>query len=568
MSRVSEYIWYLKSKISIQERQLEAFRSGSRYAAMRNEYEAICRELNNKIKKLEAELADANAQNITIRKNWSEIFDDLDKEHKKELAAYQAALSKMEARALRAEHKVDVLQDKLTEERHGRYEAAAQLEDARGMIRKLTAQVNKDFQNSSIPSSQQGAGRKKIPNSREKTGRKRGGQPGHEGHRLEQRTPTETHRLPDPEEYAGNADYYDSGYVLKRQRITLSVNVKVIEYTARVFRNRQTGSRVHAEFPEGYDTDISYDSSVKGFLFLLANEGNMSAGKIKKVLREVSGGSLDISEATINGLCREFSQKSEPERSQIIRDVMSSPVINADFTNANVDGESRQVLIVASPCTGAELFIARDNKGHKGIAGTPVEEYVGTIVHDHDTTFYSYGLAHQECMQHNIRYLIGSEENEPDRKWNIKMHELIKEMLHYRNGIGKDELDPKTVESFEKRYDDILLEAQKEYEDEPPGDYYREGYNLYLRLGKYKESELRFLHNKNIPSNNSLAERLARIYKRKQKQAMVFRSDKNFECLCNSLSVITTFGQKEDVNLYEMVANIFSRKCTKHKCLM
>ena len=148
------------------------------------------------------------------------------------------------------------------------------------------------------------------------------------------------------------------------------------------------------------------------------------------------------------------------------------------------------------------------------------------------------------------------------------MHELIKEMLHYRNGIGDDELDPKTVEGFEKRYDDILLEAQKEYEDEPPGDYYREGYNLYLRLVKYKESELRFLHDKIIPSNNSLAERLARIYKRKQKQAMVFRSDQNFECLCNSLSVINTFRQKEDINIYEMVADIFSRKCTKHKCLM
>ena len=568
MSQVSEYIWYLKSKISIQERQLEAFRNGNKYVTMRNEYESVCRELNSKIRKLETELADANARNITIRKNWSEIFDDLDKEHGKELAAYQAALSKMEARALRAEHKADALQEKLAGERHGRYEAAAQLEDARGMIRKLTAQVNKDFQNSSIPSSRQGAGRKKIPNSREKTGRKRGGQPGHEGHRLGQRTPTESHRLPDPGEYVGNADYYDSGYALRRQRIILSVDVKVIEYTARVFRNRQTGSRVHAEFPEGYDTDISYDSSVKGFIFLLANEGNMSAGKVRKVLRDVSGGSLDISEATVNGLCREFSQKSEPERSRVIKDIMSSPVVNADFTNANVNGESRQVFIVASPCTGAELFIARDNKGHKGIAGTPVEGYVGTIVHDHDTAFYSYGLAHQECMQHNIRYLIGSEENEPDRKWNFKMHELIKEMLHYRNGIGNDGLDPKIVENFEKRYDDILLEAQKEYEDEPPGDYYREGYNLYLRLVKYKESELRFLHDKGIPSNNSLAERLARIYKRKQKQAMVFRSDKNFECLCNSLSVINTFRQKEDINMYEMVADIFTRKCTKHKCLM
>ena len=564
MSQVSEYIWYLKSKISIQERQLESFRNGNKYVSMRNDYEAVCRKQNAEINRLKAALADANADIVTVRKNWSEIFDDLDREHGKEIAAYQAALSKMEARALRAEHRADELQDRLTEERRKYYETAAQLEDAKGMIRKLTAQVNRDFQNSSIPSSQQGADRKKIPNSREKTDRKRGGQPGHKGHRLQQRTPTESYRLQDPEGYAKDPDYYDSGHILRRQRIILSVGIKVVEYTARVFRNRYTGSRVHAGFPEGYGTDISYDDSVKAFIFLLANEGNMSAGKIKKVLHDVSGGSLDISEATINGLNREFSIKSKPEQLQIIRDIMSSPVINADFTNANVDGDSKQVLIIASPSTGAKMFIARDNKGHKGIAGTPLEGYVGTIVHDHDTTFYSYGLAHQECMQHNIRYLIGSEENEPDRKWNHKMHELIREMLHYRNGLGNDELDPKTVGDFEKRYDEILLGAQKEYEDDPPGDYYREGYNLYLRLVKYKESELRFLHDKNIPSNNSLAERLARIYKRKQKQAIVLRSNRNFGCLCNSLSVINTLRQKEDINMYEMVTKIFSRECKKH----
>lgn len=66
MSQVSEYIWYLKSKISIQERQPEAFRNGNKYIIMQNEYKIVCHELNNKIRKLETELVDANARNITI----------------------------------------------------------------------------------------------------------------------------------------------------------------------------------------------------------------------------------------------------------------------------------------------------------------------------------------------------------------------------------------------------------------------------------------------------------------------------------------------------------------------
>ena len=114
------------------------------------------------------------------------------------------------------------------------------------------------------------------------------------------------------------------------------------------------------------------------------------------------------------------------------------------------------------------------------------------------------------------------------------------------------------MEEFEERYDKILEKGGKEYEEEPPNDYYREGYNLYLRLVKYKESELLFLHDKNVPAGNTLAERLARQYKRKQKQATVMRSRENFACICDSLSVINTCRRGEE-NFYQKVINIFER---------
>ena len=297
---------------------------------------------------------------------------------------------------------------------------------------------------------------------------------------------------------------------------------------------------------------------MKDFAYLLENEVNMSAEKIRTVLYEATGGKLNLSESLINGFCREFSLKSEKEREEIIRNIMESPAVNTDFTNANVNGESKQVLIIASPSADAYLFMARETKGHKGISGTPVENNVGTLIHDHDTTFYRYGMKHQECMQHNLRYLTGSEENEPERGWNKKMHRLFREMIHYKNGLEGKEADIGVVEEFEKRYDKILEYARKEYEDDPPNDYYREGYNLYLRLVKYKESELLFLHDRCVPADNSLAERLARQYKRKQKQAIVMRSRENFACICDSLSVINTY-RKQDGNFYHKVVSIFER---------
>lgn len=217
------------------------------------------------------------------------------------------------------------------------------------------------------------------------------------------------------------------------------------------------------------------------------------------------------------------------------------------------------MLVLASPINGVALYIGREKKGHEGIKGPPLENYVGTVVHDHDKTFYKYGTGHQECTQHDCRYLLGSRENEPELEWNKKMHALFQEMIHYRNGLGEDEeADAAIVEAFERRYDEILDKAAEEYADNPPSDYYREGYNLSVRLREYKESELRFLHDKRVPANNSLCERLARVYKRKQKQAMVLRSQKNLEYICDGLSTIHLL-RTDGKNVYQGVTAIFER---------
>ena len=63
------------------------------------------------------------------------------------------------------------------------------------------------------------------------------------------------------------------------------------------------------------------------------------------------------------------------------------------------------------------------------------------------------------------------------------MHSLIQEMIHYRNGLSEsEEPDPQTVSEFEERYKTILSIAGDEYDYEPPGKYYRDGYNLYKRM--------------------------------------------------------------------------------------
>lgn len=50
----------------------------------------------------------------------------------------------------------------------------------------------------------------------------------------------------------------------------------------------------------------------------------------------------------------------------------------------------------------------------------------------------------------------------------------------------------------------------------PANDYYRDGYNLFLRIEKYMQNHLLFLHDLRVPATNNEAERLLRNYKRKQ----------------------------------------------------
>lgn len=92
----------------------------------------------------------------------------------------------------------------------------------------------------------------------------------------------------------------------------------------------------------------------------------------------------------VSKLSREFALKTEAERKTAYADMLLSPVMHTDCTNAKTDGKGCYVYICATP-DGKALYFAREKKGHKGVEGTVTEDYQGILVHDHETTFYNYG---------------------------------------------------------------------------------------------------------------------------------------------------------------------------------
>ena len=314
-----EYMTNLQYKVKALQAQVDAFQSGEAYLRQKEEYEKRLREKDRIIAALKKELGRSHAETITMRDRWMEVFEDLEKEHRKAMSKEQKKTARMEQRILAAEKSEDRWHEKWKKQQVQLYAVWTELEEEKEKNRKLTAQVNKDFENSSIPSSMQGMGRKKIPNSRVKTGKRPGGQPGHKGHRRKLHVPTETHELPAPKKYQDSPDYYETGKVVRKQKVEIHLGVRIIEYTTKEYRDRRTGARVHAPFPAGYENEVNYGGSVKALAFLLGNECNVSHGKIRKLIEELTEGEIRLSDGMINGLCREFSAKTKEEKQEIIK---------------------------------------------------------------------------------------------------------------------------------------------------------------------------------------------------------------------------------------------------------
>ena len=531
--------------------------SGERYIQLKELHQKDCRTYEYKIRTLETTVTDAHKETIRVRNYWFQVLEDMLLEFEAMQKKADQKLREMEKRALFAEKQRDDALDKVKELQVQFYETASKLEEELGKNLKLRAQINRDYENSSIPSSKT-IKHKKITNSRKKTGRKPGGQPGHKGHRRKKQEPTQpVILLPPPEEVLEDRSFNKTAKTIVKQLVSIRMVLDVKEYHADVYYNSQTGERVHAAFPDGVIDDVNYDGSIRAFLFLLNNDCCTSIDKSRKFLSDLTGGKLNISKGMVSKLGKEFALKTETERRSAYADMLLSPVMHTDCTTARENGKSCQVYVCATP-DGKALYFAREKKGHNGVKGTVTEDYQGILIHDHDKTFYHYGSDHQECLAHVLRYLKDSIENEPERTWNREMHSLVQEMIHFRKGIQPpQEPDLKKVSEFEERYQKILETARKEYEDVPANDYYRDGYNLFLRMEKYRKNHLLFLHDSRVPATNNEAERLLRNYKRKQAQAVTFRSFESIDYLCQCMSMLVLMRLEEPANIFDRVSKIF-----------
>ena len=427
-----------------------------------------------------------------------------------------------------------------------------QVEDMEGKIKKLSAQLNRDYTNSSIPSSRD-ENHKLIANSRVKTGNKPGAQCGHKASYRRTMTPTEpiVELIPD-EVNAAPDKWIKTDRCRMRQVVDIEMTVKCTQYNAYGYKNIETGRMIYSAFPSNVVNEMNYGEGIKALCCFLTSYCNVSIRKAETLIKSLTGDKVTISTGTIYALTKELADKTKAERDEIVSGLLKSPYLHNDATGVRINGSKWNIYVTANE-DGVIYNLSR-KKGIEGISRTPLNLYANTVIHDHDTSYYndSFHFSSQECLAHLERYCQDSIDNEPDLKWNKAMKHQIQEMIH-RKKIG--ELD---IDEVYQKYQTIIGMAMEEYEQNPPSKYYRDGFNLAKRLKKYQEETLAFMYNDELPYTNNLAERKLRACKMKIKAATTFRSSESVTNYCDVMSVIETAIQHNQ-NIYETMKQGFSK---------
>ena len=440
-------------------------------------------------------------------------------------------------------------------------------------IKRQRAIINKDSSNSSKPPSANGF--KAIPNNREKSGLKQGGQKGHPGHRL---------RLPE------NIDELEAKGVLERRtqyhidepihrnwsyirRYTVDVETKII-ITEHLYKH-------YWDIPPEHYNEVSYGKNIKANVVLLSNEGIIANKRLSEIISSLTHGEVNMSTGTINKILSDFAKDlTESEELEAMKqDLLNGEVMNTDDTqlrtlerivynedkNASptyekAEKKSFRATVRTHSNEKSTLYTVNPRKDKDGIERDGIlPQYMGNLCHDHESKFYNYGKDNGTCGAHLSRELKGLKELSCI-KWAEDMRVFILEMNDYKNkdlALDVSFCDAEKLSFFESEYDRIVEEGHKSIVQMAEGSFGRQDFNAMLkRLSKHKDNYMLFMRDYKVPFTNNLAERDLRSEKTKEKISGLFRSWDGLENHAKTRSFISTL-KKRGMDIFSSIKKIF-----------
>ncbi|MBT8407979.1 MAG: IS66 family transposase [Deltaproteobacteria bacterium] len=409
------------------------------------------------------------------------------------------------------------------------------------LVTLLLNRMTLDSNNSSKPPSTDPNREKASKKGR--SGRKPGGQKGHNGTRLEPvDDPDEVTEIKiDRRTLPKGPEYREAGHEI-RQVIDVDISRFVSEYRAQVLEDDQ-GHRFVACFPDGVNRAVQYGLNVKANAVYMSQYQLIPYDRIRDHFQDqmhipLSAGSVfNFNQEAYAGL-ESFERWAKTE-------LAKSMLLHADETGINLGGK-RHWLHCASNHS-MTLFYPHAKRGTEAMDEMGILPlFKGVLCHDHWKPYYRYECVHALCNAHHLRELERAWEQD-HQQWAKQMQALLIDIAKAVEDAG-GRLPPDEAKRWRRRYRRLLKKAETECP--PPDESQRQGKrgrlkrskarNLLERLRDFEPDVLRFMEVDGVPFTNNQGENDLRMTKVQQKISGCFRSMQGAKIFCRVRSYLST----------------------------
>lgn len=438
-----------------------------------------------------------------------------------------------------------------------------QIQELQELVQSLKEKLGKNSKNSSKPPSSDGLKKPAPVSLRQKTGKKQGGQAGHDGACLiTVCEPDETKpHMPAP---CQGCPYYTecqgtACIAEKRTVIDAVVTVNVTEHQALEIICPLSGRKLRGDFPENIRGPIQYGENLQALTVSLNTVGSLSIKRIHEILGNVFN--IPLSTGVISNIVRRCADRVAETVSAIAGRLKEADLAHFDESGTRVDGKTWWVHSASNAAfTYLDISRKRGSAGMDEIGILP--EFGGIAVHDCWAPYWKYSsLEHAICNAHITRELIGILQNHPEQTWASDFKELLEEMKRIRDKAvekGEKSLSSYYHRKFRKRYEEIIASGlEMNPLPECPGKKHGRPKKgkiraLIERLQKQKDAVCMFIYNFAVPFTNNQAERDIRNVKVKNKVTGCFRTEQGAHDYMKIMSYVGT-AKKNKVNVHEAI---------------
>ena len=428
-----------------------------------------------------------------------------------------------------------------------------QVEELSHQKQGLEDRLKKNSQNSSLPPSSDRFARHKR-SLREKSGKKAGGQPDHEG--------TTLALCADPDQIVVHAVHrckhchsdlrHIEGLRLERRQV-IGLPVKrtvVVEHQTESKYCPHCHGLTASTFPEDVRAPIQYGADLAAVAVYLTQQQLQPYERTSEILEDVLGCPMSVGTiATLVGRCATNLAGVEEQTKQALR---LARVIHQDETGCYVQGK-RWWLHTCSTKTLTH-YAVHPKRGKAALDDIDIlPQFHGTSIHDGWHPYWLYDCLHALCNVHHLREFKFQVE-EKQQGWAADLTTVLLEMkqaVKQAVQAGETSVPQEIRGPLVARYEAAIQAGYLANRREPPAAVPKKGRraqskarNLLDRLSKHQDAVLRFLDDFAVAFDNNLAERDLRMVKVQQKVSGCFRSCEGAQAFARIRGYLSTLRKQ------------------------